>query len=494
MGAFNSDIMTVYYTCPKCGFDVGVGKKPDRATSVHSGKIKIRLTCQNCNYTGPNQYHYPSSRPRKRTSSSHKPVSPFFGNAKLSTEADQLAQTSYDLQEPLNTRQRVRRPAISAAQEQTLLSNSTPGSISNSSRSLAPAEQADSVSQTENQAKEITDTRSFKERILRLSLEEQKRFEYNDIGSGILTPSDDESLTPTADDTIQIPKLFSWENSPSTTVKGFAHLRERIFDTEQINHDRLTAQNLGRLQKSCSDDKTNSVPEVLKFQSKTNALSPSTPPVGLKRVQSTRLEAHPTLETEPLYLAHPSGPYLNPRRNTSIQQATQRSPTPRAGRRPTVPIEKLRAFSTSTPGSAAVQMQALEASAAMKHVQSSNPSVADFHVPEPTAASTESKTAAALIQTIPPSQELARLFGVLRGSYQASDCPTTQPHTEGVCGDEDRSSYSADPTKVVPPEIAAAKMRIALLESGEEFGRYLEDVELVRGFEDVYVSGSSGQG
>jgi len=40
----------------------------------------------------------------------------------------------------------------------------------------------------------------------------------------------------------------------------------------------------------------------------------------------------------------------------------------------------------------------------------------------------------------------------------------------------------------------AAKTRIVLLESGEEFGRYLEDVGLVRAFEDVHVSGSRRQG
>jgi hypothetical protein len=486
--------MSVYYTCPKCGLDVGVGKEPNRAPSIHSGKPAIRLTCQNCDYTGPDQYHNPGSRPRKRTSSSRKPVPPFFGNAKLSKEADQLAQNSYDLQEPLNTRQRARRPAISAAQEQTLLSNSTSGSISNSARSLAPVEQVDSVGQTESQAKESIDTRSSKERIFSLSLEEQRRFGYNAIGSGMLAPFDNESLTQSIDDTIQIPELFSWENSPSTTVKNFTHLRERTFDTKQINDDRLTAQNLGRLQKSCSDDKTNLVPEVLKFPSKTNALSSSIPPVGLKRVRSTRLERHPTPETEPLYLPHPSGPYLNPRRNTSIQQAAQRSHTPRAGRRPTVQIEQLRAFSTSNPGSAAAQMQALEASAAMKHVQSSKRSVADSYVPEPTAATTESITATALIQTVPPSQELAQLSSVPRGPYQASNCPITQPHPEGVYGVEGRRFYSADTTKVVPPEVVAAKTRIALLESGEEFGRYLEDVGLVRAFEDVHVSGSSRQG
>ncbi len=488
--------MTIYYTCPKCGLDVGVGKEPNRAPSIDSGKTKIRLTCQNCDYTGPEQYHNPGSRPRKRTSSSRKPVPPFFGNAKLSKEADQLAQNSYDLQEPLNTRQRGSRPAISAAQEQTLLSNSTSGSISNSACSLAPVEQVDSVGQTESQAKEFTDTRSFKERIFSLSLEEQRRFGYNAIGSGMLTPFDNESLTQSIDDTIQIPELFSWKNSPSTTVKNSTHLGERTFDTKQINNDRLTAQNLERLQKSCSDDQ-NLVPEVLKFRSKTNALSPSIPPVGPKRVRSTRLERHPTPETEPLYLPHPSGPYLNPRRNTSIQQAAQRSHTPRAGRRPTVQIEQLRAFSTSNPGSAAAQMQALEAfeaSAAMKHVQSSKPSVADSYVPGPTVATTESIIATALIQTIPPSQELAQLSSVPRGPYQASNCPITQPHPEGVYGVEGRRFYSADTTKVVPPEVVAAKTRIVLLESGEEFGRYLEDVGLVRAFEDVHVSGSSRQG
>lgn len=481
--------MTVYYTCPKCGSGAEEAKEPNRSPSFHSGRTILRLMCQNCDYTGPDQYHNPGSGPRRRTSSTRKPVPPFFGNAKLSKEADQLTQSSYDLQESLNSRQRARRPAVSAAREQPILLNPISGSMSNRVRIPDPAEQIDSVRQTKSQPKKSTDTRSFKERIFSLSLEEQRRLGYNAIASGMSTPFNNNSLTHSTGDSVPLPQLFSWDDLPSTTVQNVTPLRERTFDTKPINHARLTAQNLGRLQKSFSDDKTTLSPEALNFWSKTNAVSPSVPPVGLKRVRSTKLERHPMSETEPLYLPPPSGPYLNPRRNTSVEQAPQRTPALRAGRRPTVRSEQLRAFSTSNPGSAADRMQAIGPSAAIKHVQSSKPSVAYSSVQEPTAVTPESITATALIQTIAPSQELAQLSTSAPGPCTTKNCPITHP--EGIYGIQGRSFYPGDTTRLVPPEVVAAKTRIVLLESGEEFRRYLEDVQLVRAFEDLHVSGSS---
>lgn len=445
--------------------------------------------CQNCDYAGPDQYHNPGSGPRRRTSATRKPVPAFFGNAKLSKEADQLTQSSYNLQEPLNSRQRARRPAVSASRDQPALPNPISGSMSNRVRIPDPAEQIDSVRQTKSQPKKSTDTRSFKERIFSLSPEEQRRLGYNAIASGMSTPFDNDSLIQSTDNSIPLPQLFSWDDLPSTTVQNVTPLSERTFDTNPVNHARLTAQNLSRLQNSFSDDEATLVSEALNFRSKTNAVSPSVPPVGLKRIRSTKLERHPMSETEPLYLPHPSGPYLNPRRNTSVEQAPKRTPTLRAGRRPTVRSEQLRAFSTSNPGSAADRMQALGHSAAIKQVQSSKPTVAYSYIPEPTAATTESITATALIQTIPPSQELAQLSTAPPGACTTKNCHITHP--EGIYGIQGRSFYPGDTTSVVPPEVVAAKTRIVLLESGEEFRRYLEDVELVRAFEDVQVSVSS---
>ena len=321
------------------------------------------------------QSHHPGPERRRRRSSARNATQPFFGNSILAREAYQSEQTSNSVQESLNPQRRRRRHAVSAAQGQTNigLHLASDPSLSESHR------------QNSNESGPSPNLRSFKDRVLKLNIEEQRRLGYDAVGS-------DGS------------KLL--KNAWRTTQKAEVDQSSPTFSTGTSSSATL-----------CDD-------------------SPVREYVDLRRMHSAR----------------------EPARIASVQQRTKQTSTN---------INNLRAFSVSDPKSAAAHLQKLKPSAAIKSVPSGKPVPVYSFGPEASAATAQ-------IQTMSPSEELQQIHPALR--------------PQAICDAQGREFNNVDNIGVLPPEILAAKTRVELMQSGEQYQTYLADLQLLKEFEYLYLN------
>ena len=462
--------MSVYCLCPQCGIGGDKDKDTIRRPSFEGQGTTLRITCRHCEYTGSVQYNHPGPERWRKKSSTSKLVAPFFSNLKLSKEADQLAQSSNGLREPLGFGRRARKLVVPAASEQTSITSPVSPSISHSPRRPTLPEQVHSV-EISDEWQESPDMRSFKERVWSLSPEEQRRLGYKASGSDISERLRNDELAGQTNEITQTLKTLSRGSSPLTTLHDVGLVRERTFRTKPIHDARLSAQNLCELERSHSSDETTMVTQAVDLQS-TSTHFPSVSPADVERVRSRKCEIPPTSEDEPFYPLHHSNHKLNTRKSASTKYKASGSSTKIAG---------LRAASIAEPLSAAAQIQVLEPSAAIKHVHSRKSSTDYSFVPD-------TSTATAQLQVVPPSKELMQVSTAPQAPCKAKNCPIATQHPEGVYNIQDRRFHPAYTTTVLPPEVVAAKTRVELLESGEEFKRYMADVSFLTAFEDVHVS------